>query len=35
MAQWTFTPVQTGRYKMGCGVPAHAQAGMVSHILVN
>ncbi len=35
MAQWTFTPVQTGRYKMGCGIPAHAQAGMVSHILVN
>ena len=35
MAQWTFTPVQTGRYKMGCGVPAHAQAGVVSHILVN
>ena len=34
-AQWTFTPVQTGRYKMGCGVPAHAQAGMVGHIVVN
>ncbi len=35
MAQWTFMPVQTGRYKMECGVPAHAQAGMASHILVN
>lgn len=34
MAQWTFTPVQAGSYKLGCGVPAHAQAGMASNILV-
>ena len=34
MAQWTFTPLQTGSYEIGCGVPAHAQAGMVSHFLV-
>jgi uncharacterized cupredoxin-like copper-binding protein len=34
MAQWTFTPLQTGSYKLGCGAPAHAQAGMEGHILV-
>jgi len=34
MAQWTFTPLKTGSYEIGCGVPAHAQAGMVSHFFV-
>ena len=34
-AVWYFTPVRTGSYKFGCGIPAHAEAGMVSNIRVN
>ena len=33
-AEWTFTPVQAGIYKLACGVPAHARSGMASNILV-
>jgi len=34
-AVWYFTPVRTGSYRFGCGIPAHAEAGMVGKILVN
>ena len=31
---WYFMPVRTGSYKFGCGIAAHAEAGMAGNIRV-
>ena len=33
-AVWEFVPVMAGRYKFGCSLPEHADAGMVGEIEV-
>ncbi len=33
-AEWYFTGNDAGRFSIECGVPAHAQAGMVGEIIV-
>ncbi len=34
-AEWLFEPLQAGTFDFQCGVPAHANAGMVGNIVVN
>lgn len=34
-AAWTLMPIQAGSYPFGCGISAHAEAGMVGNIVVN
>ncbi len=34
-AEWYFTGNDAGRFPIECGIPAHAQAGMVGMIVVN
>ena len=34
-AEWYLTGNEAGRFAIECGVPAHAQAGMVGEIIVD
>ena len=34
-AEWYFTGNEAGRFPIQCGIPAHAQAGMVGEIIVD
>ena len=33
-AEWLFVPSKAGNFKLECGIPAHAEAGMVGEISV-
>ncbi len=34
-AEWVIVPLKTGKYKLICTIPGHAEAGMVGEIAIN
>jgi uncharacterized cupredoxin-like copper-binding protein len=34
-AEWLIVPLKTGKYKLICTIPGHAEAGMVGEITIN
>lgn len=34
-AEWVLVPLKTGKYKLICTIPGHAEAGMVGEIIIN
>ncbi len=34
-AEWVFTPMKAGTYKLYCSIPGHAEAGMTGEIVIS